>query len=126
MDYIRWLLHKLININYRKYLRIVTYRLCVPLSCFGGSQSIQRRLEEIEVSFKELEEKGVELEQTLRSWQRTLSDLILQNNITSYQWSINVLFRNQAWKQICFLHFIRSSITWYNPQKRTPYQRWVE
>ncbi|XP_029994888.1 F-actin-monooxygenase mical1 isoform X2 [Sphaeramia orbicularis] len=30
------------------------------------AQSIQRRLEEIEVTFKELEEKGVELERTLR------------------------------------------------------------
>lgn len=29
-------------------------------------QSIQRRLEEIEVDFKDLEEKGVVLEQTLR------------------------------------------------------------
>lgn len=30
------------------------------------SQSIQRRLEEIEVTFKDLEEKGVVLERTLR------------------------------------------------------------
>ncbi len=83
MDYIRWLLQKLININYRKYLRIVTYRLCVPLSCFGGSQSIQRRLEEIEVSFKELEEKGVELEQTLRreaSKTQTAGDIMIYSS----------------------------------------------
>uniref|UniRef100_A0A8D0A4V4 Molecule interacting with CasL protein 1 n=1 Tax=Sander lucioperca TaxID=283035 RepID=A0A8D0A4V4_SANLU len=38
----------------------------LTLSCFCGSQSIQRRLEEIEVTFKELEEKGVLLERTLR------------------------------------------------------------
>uniref|UniRef100_A0A671UFI6 Molecule interacting with CasL protein 1 n=1 Tax=Sparus aurata TaxID=8175 RepID=A0A671UFI6_SPAAU len=36
------------------------------LSRFCGLQSIQRRLEEIEVAFKDLEGKGVELEQTLR------------------------------------------------------------
>ncbi|XP_065141285.1 F-actin-monooxygenase mical1 isoform X2 [Paramisgurnus dabryanus] len=33
---------------------------------FHKAQSIQRRLEEIEVTFKDLEEKGVELERTLR------------------------------------------------------------
>lgn len=37
---------------------------CCP--CFCGFQSIQRRLEEIEVTFKDLEEKGVVLERTLR------------------------------------------------------------
>ncbi|KAM9343535.1 F-actin-monooxygenase mical1 isoform 2-T2 [Pholidichthys leucotaenia] len=36
------------------------------LQRFRKAQSIQRRLEEIEVTFKELEEKGVALEQTLR------------------------------------------------------------
>ncbi|XP_058499393.1 F-actin-monooxygenase mical1 [Solea solea] len=36
------------------------------LQRFRQAQSIQRRLEEIEVNFKELEEKGVVLEQTLR------------------------------------------------------------
>uniref|UniRef100_A0A3Q3LEQ6 Molecule interacting with CasL protein 1 n=1 Tax=Mastacembelus armatus TaxID=205130 RepID=A0A3Q3LEQ6_9TELE len=36
------------------------------LLIFCGFQSIQRRLEEIEVTFKELEDKGVVLEQTLR------------------------------------------------------------
>lgn len=40
--------------------------LFFSLSRFCGLQSIQRRLEEIEVAFKDLEGKGVELEQTLR------------------------------------------------------------
>jgi hypothetical protein len=43
----------------------------VALPCLNGltfdpGQSIQRRLEEIEVTFKELEEKGVVLERALR------------------------------------------------------------
>ena len=45
----------------------------VPFSClffvvvvFVALKSIQRRLEEIEVTFKELEDKGIVLERTLR------------------------------------------------------------
>lgn len=42
-----------------KYLSRCTFWFCV-------SQSIQRRLEEIEVTYKDLEDKGVTLERTLR------------------------------------------------------------
>lgn len=38
----------------------------LSFACFCRFQSIQRRLEEIEVTFKDLEDKGVELERTLR------------------------------------------------------------
>ncbi|CAL9703161.1 unnamed protein product [Knipowitschia caucasica] len=40
------------------------------------AQTIQRRLEEIEVTFKDLEEKGVELERTLRRDDDSSSDMI--------------------------------------------------
>lgn len=41
-------------------------------------QSIQRRLEEIEVTFKDLEEKGVVLERTLR--EETGKTQVLKNS----------------------------------------------
>lgn len=43
-------------------LKLILLYACDP----SPTQSIQRRLEEIEVTFKELEDKGVVLEQVLR------------------------------------------------------------
>lgn len=68
--HIEWLLQKTWQpLNYIKMgfdiVKVYT-SIFLTLSCFCGPQSIQRRLEEIEVTFKELEEKGVVLERTLR------------------------------------------------------------
>lgn len=47
------------------------------------SQSIQRRLEEIEVTFKDLEEKGVVLERTLREETGKNSELVQVSGLAS-------------------------------------------
>lgn len=55
------------NVLHLMYKYIYLYIIpSLTFPCFCCQQSIQRRLEEIEVTFKDLEDKGVVLEQTLR------------------------------------------------------------
>lgn len=58
---------------------------------FHKAQSIQRRLEEIEVTFKELEEKGVELERALRGETGTGDPEIIDQWIELVQEKNNLL-----------------------------------
>lgn len=59
-------------------LSVLRWNLFLTPCCFCVLQSIQRRLEEIEVTFKDLEDKGVVLEQTLR--EETGTTQVLKNS----------------------------------------------
>lgn len=57
---------------------VLRWNLFLTPSRFCVLQSIQRRLEEIEVTFKDLEDKGVVLERTLR--EETGKTQVLKNS----------------------------------------------